>query len=228
MNKTDQLVIRRLGQVDYAVSLAAMRAFTDARNGGQADELWLLEHPPVFTLGINSKPEHILNPGDIAVVQSDRGGQVTYHGPGQIVVYALIDLKRTGLGIRRLVTVLEDSVVGLLSTYGIVGAARPDAPGVYVDGRKIASLGLRVRRGCSYHGLSFNLDMDLSPFLGINPCGYPGLEMVQMRELLGTIDSKECADQLLKMVTVKLGYNAAIEAQGLPEYSDHTATVSSQ
>jgi len=140
----------------------------------------------------------------------------------------LVDLKRTGLGIRRLVTVLENSVIGLLSEYEIVGETRSDAPGVYVDGRKIASLGLRVRRGCSYHGLSFNLDMDLAPFLGINPCGYAGLEMVQMRDLVGTVDRNACADQLLTIVTANLGYNSALETRGLPQHTVPKATVSSQ
>jgi lipoyl(octanoyl) transferase len=226
MRKTEPLIIRRLGRIDYGVGFAAMQAFTNARNSDQPDELWLLDHPPVFTLGINSQPKHILNPGDIPIIQSDRGGQVTYHGPGQIVVYVLVDLKRAGLGIRRLVTVLEESVISLLSNYDIAGEARPDAPGVYVDGRKIASLGLRVRRGCSYHGLSFNLDMDLSPFLGINPCGYPGLEMVQMRELAGDIDRKACADQLVEIVTANLGYNSTLETEVLPEHPVPTVTVS--
>ncbi len=175
--------IKRLGLVDYEPTWRAMQAFTERRDAATADELWLLQHPPVFTLGLNGKREHLLAPGDIPVIAVDRGGQVTYHGPGQIVLYPLLDLRRRNLGVRRLVTVLEQSVIGLLAEYGIDAYARPDAPGVYVEGRKIASLGLRVRRGASYHGLSLNVAMDLSPFRRINPCGYAGLEVTQLRDL---------------------------------------------
>ena len=161
-----------------------MREFTDARDATTPDELWLLQHPPVFTQGQAGKAEHVLAPGDIPVIQVDRGGQVTYHGPGQWVLYLLIDLRRRHLGVRDLVTLIEQSLVQLLGEYDISAAATPGAPGVYVDGDKIASLGLRVRRGCSYHGLALNVNMDLEPFGRINPCGYEGLQVTSMRELL--------------------------------------------
>ncbi len=157
-----------------------MRAFTDGRTPSTADELWLVEHPSVFTQGQAGKSEHVVHLGDIPLVQTDRGGQVTYHGPGQMVAYPLLDLKRLGLGVRELVSLLEASVVQALAHWHIEGAPKARAPGVYVEGKKIASLGLRVRRGCSYHGLSVNVDMDLAPFLGIHPCGYNGLEMTQV------------------------------------------------
>lgn len=177
--------IRRLGDADYEATLVAMQAFTDARDADSADELWLLQHPRVFTQGIAGRAEHLLLPGDIPVVQVDRGGQVTYHGPGQWVLYLLVDLRRRGLGVRALVSLIEDSVVAVLADFGIEAAADPKRPGVYVGGAKIAALGLRIRRGCSYHGLSLNVDMDLEPFSRINPCGYEGLAVTSMRELLG-------------------------------------------
>lgn len=184
--------LRHLGRVAYEDTLARMRAFTDARDAQTPDELWLLEHPPVFTQGQAGKAEHVLAPGGIPVVQSDRGGQVTYHGPGQLVVYFLLDLQRLGFGIRSLVNRIEQAMVDVLGGYGIVAYADPAAPGVYVDdaggiaGRaKIGSLGLRVRRSCSYHGLSLNVAMDLAPFDRINPCGYRGLRMTQIADLGG-------------------------------------------
>lgn len=170
------------GLQPYGETWQRMRAFTDGRDTGTPDEIWLVQHPPVFTQGVAGKVEHLLNPGDIPVVQTDRGGQVTYHGPGQLVVYPLLDLRRGGLGVRDLVTLLEQAVVEFLGCWGIDAAARPEAPGVYVQGKKIASLGLRVRRGCSYHGLSLNVNMDLAPFLRINPCGYNGLQMTQLAD----------------------------------------------
>lgn len=179
----DAVIIRRLGMVPYASTFDAMREFTERRDDATPDEIWLLQHPPVFTLGLTGKREHLLAPGEIPIIETDRGGQVTYHGPGQLVLYPLLNLRRRDLGVRRLVTILEQSVVGLLADLGIAALARPDAPGVYVDGRKIASLGLRVRRGCSYHGLSLNVAMDLEPFQRINPCGYAGLEVTQLRSL---------------------------------------------
>lgn len=182
------LVVRHLGRRDYAEVFAEQRAFTDSRGADTPDELWFLQHDPVFTQGQAGKAEHLLMPGGIPVVQSDRGGQVTYHGPGQIVVYLLMDLRRLGYSIRSLVTRIEQSLVDTLAAYGIAAAADPKAPGVYVDGAKIASLGLRVRQGCSYHGLSLNVDMDLEPFSRINPCGYQGLRMTQVRELGGPAD----------------------------------------
>ncbi|BCU07947.1 lipoyl(octanoyl) transferase LipB [Allochromatium tepidum] len=168
------------GLQDYAATWAAMRAFTDAREADTPDELWLLEHPPVFTLGQAGRPEHLLAPGDIPVIRTDRGGQVTYHGPGQLVAYPLLDLRRSGIGIKRLVERLEQSVIDLLAGYGIVAERRANAPGVYVADAKIASLGLRVRNGCSYHGLALNVDLDLEPFGRINPCGYAGLAVTRL------------------------------------------------
>lgn len=177
-------ILRQLGLVEYEPTLTAMRQFTDSRETDTPDELWLLQHPPVFTQGQAGKAEHVLAPGDIPVIQVDRGGQVTYHGPGQWVLYLLLNLRRHQLGVRDLVTLIERSVVQLLAEYGIDAAAKPGAPGVYVRGEKIASLGLRVRRGCSYHGLALNVDMELEPFERINPCGYEGLRVTSMARLL--------------------------------------------
>lgn len=171
-----------MGLQPYGPIVEAMKDYTQARTAKSPDQLWWLEHSPVFTQGQAGKAEHIIAAGDIPVVQSDRGGQVTYHGPGQLVVYLLLDLKRHGLGVRDLVSLIEDSLVGLLAGYGIAAAARPDAPGVYVDGRKIASLGLRIRRGCSYHGLGLNVCNDLSPFARINPCGMERLQMTSIAQ----------------------------------------------
>lgn len=178
------LLTRELGLLDYAPTLEAMRDFTDSRDRDTPDELWLLQHPPVFTQGQAGRPEHLLAPGDIPVIQVDRGGQVTYHGPGQAVIYLLLDLRRRELGVRALVDLIEQSLVQLLAGYAIDSEPRPDAPGVYVAGEKIASLGLRVRRGCSYHGLALNVDMDLEPFQRINPCGHQGLRVTSMASLL--------------------------------------------
>jgi lipoyl(octanoyl) transferase len=177
-----------LGRTDYETVFAAMRAFTDARTPSTQDEIWLTEHEGVFTQGQAGKAEHLLMPGNIPVVQSDRGGQVTYHGPGQIVAYLLFDLRRMGLSVRGLVTGIERAVVEVLAGYGVQGAPRADAPGVYVAGAKIASLGLRVRRGCSYHGLSLNVAMDLEPFSRINPCGLQGMDVTQLSALGGPAD----------------------------------------
>lgn len=200
------LIVRRLGRQDYEPVWRAMQAYTDTRTAESPDELWLLQHPPVFTQGLNGRPEHLLDPGAIPVIQVDRGGQVTYHGPGQVVAYVLLDLKRRGLGVRELVTTLEQSVIDLLADYGIDAQARRDAPGVYVAGRKIASLGLRVRRGCSYHGLSLNVAMDLAPFRRINPCGYQGLEVTQLAELGGPTDTAAVEEALLSHLVRLLGY----------------------
>lgn len=178
----ERLRVKSLGLSEYTGTWRAMQQFTDARGPVTADEVWLTEHAPVYTQGQAGKPEHLLDPGTIPVVQTDRGGQVTYHGPGQLVVYPLLDLRRLGLGVRSVVTALESSCVQLLATYGIEAYARSDAPGCYVDGRKIASLGLRVRRGCCYHGLALNCAMDLSPFRGINPCGYNDLTITQIAD----------------------------------------------
>lgn len=201
-----ELVLRQLGAVEYLPTLQAMRDYTDQRNASSPDELWLLQHPAVFTQGQAGKAEHILAPGDIPVVQVDRGGQVTYHGPGQWVIYLLIDLKRRHLGVRALVDLIERSLVQLLNQYQIEAQPRPDAPGVYVGEEKIASLGLRVRRGSSYHGLSLNVDMDLEPFQRINPCGYQGLKVTSMARLLPqvSLDMDEVGQALLQVVAEQL------------------------
>jgi lipoyl(octanoyl) transferase len=177
------VIVRWLGRVDYAPTIEAMQRFTDARDASTPDEIWLLEHPPVFTLGMAADRAHVLAADDIPVVQTDRGGQVTYHGPGQLVLYPLLDLRRLNVGVRVLVMMLEQSVIELLRPHGVVAEGRRDAPGVYVQGRKLASIGMRIRRGCSYHGLALNVEMDLSPFARINPCGMAGLEVTQLRAL---------------------------------------------
>ena len=194
-------LIRRLGRASYLPTWQAMQRFTDERDATTADEIWVVEHEPVFTLGMNADASHVLMPGDIPVVKVDRGGQVTYHGPGQLVVYPLIDLRRAGLGVRDLVTRLEQSVIGSLAKYRILATTRPGAPGVYVNEAKIASVGIRVRRGASYHGLSFNINMDLEPFSRINPCGYAGLAMTQSAWLGGPQDVDEASEVLLPELT---------------------------
>jgi len=189
-------LLRFLGRVEYLPSWQRMREITDARDEGTPDEIWFLEHPPVFTLGMNASSEHLLAPGDIPVIPIDRGGQVTYHGPGQLVVYPLVDLRRSGLGVRDMVSALELAVCDTAAACDIKAYPRKEAPGVYVEGKKLASVGLRVRRGCTYHGLAFNLDMDLEPFTRINPCGYQGLEVTQFRDLGGTGDLLQAARAL--------------------------------
>jgi len=188
--------LRRLGRVDYESTWWRMQQFTESRTAQTPDELWFLEHPPVFTLGMAGRREHLLAPGDIPVVHTDRGGQVTYHGPGQLVVYALIDLRRAGLGVRELVTALEHSVIGYAAQLGITAVARPEAPGVYVAGAKLASVGVRIRRGASYHGLALNVNMDLAPFGRINPCGFAGLAMTQLAQLTPVRDLPQAAQGL--------------------------------
>jgi len=180
----DTLVVRWLGEQAYEPLWRAMQHYAERRGQNDSDELWLLSHPPVYTQGQAGRAEHLLNTGNIPVVQIDRGGQVTYHGPGQLVVYLLIDLRRAGLGVRNLVSAMEESIIATLAHYGIKGVTRDRAPGVYVDEAKIASLGLRIRRGCSYHGLALNIGMDLQPFAGINPCGYQGMAVTQLLDLL--------------------------------------------
>ena len=177
------LSVKYLGLVEYTATWQAMQAFTAQRNADTPDELWLLQHPPVFTLGLAGKREHILSTSDIPIIPIDRGGQVTYHGPGQVIAYVLLDLKRRGYGVRELVQRMEQALIDLLSAYGIAAVRRVKAPGVYVEERKIAALGLRIKQGRSYHGLALNVDMDLAPFLAINPCGYEGLEVTQLRAL---------------------------------------------
>jgi lipoyl(octanoyl) transferase len=185
-----------------------MRDFTDRRTRETADELWLVQHPPVFTQGQAGRPEHLLNPGDIPVVQTDRGGQVTYHGPGQLVAYPLLDLRRLGLGVRDLVNLLESSVIQFLAKWNLAAVARPDAPGVYVDGRKIASLGLRVRHGCSFHGVSLNIHMELAPFLRINPCGYNGLQMTQLADWVepSGLQHASIEQEFAQLLAINLGF----------------------
>jgi lipoyl(octanoyl) transferase len=187
-----------------------MQAFTDSRDDGSDDELWLVQHPPVFTQGQAGKAEHVLAPGDIPVIQVDRGGQVTYHGPGQIVAYPLIDLRRLGLGVREFVNRIEESIIRVLALYGVDGRRVEGAPGIYVDGDKIASLGLRVRRGCTFHGLAFNIDMDLEPFQRINPCGYAGLQVTQL-SALAAADLETAQQQLVHEFLLQLGYSEIIE-----------------
>ena len=199
-----ELVIRSLGLQDYEPLWRSMQKFTDERDARTPDEIWFTEHPPVFTLGLNANREHLLAPGDIPVIQIDRGGQVTYHGPGQLMIYPLIDLERNKLGVRDLVTALEQCIVDLAAEFGIEAAARPDAPGVYVDGRKLASVGLRVRRGASYHGMALNVDVDLEPFSRINPCGYSGLELTDLRHLGVDESMHAVTDRVLKHLLAHL------------------------
>lgn len=201
-----QLVVKRLGRQDYEPVWKAMHEFTDQRTEETPDEVWLVEHNPVFTQGQAGKAEHLINTGDIPVVQSDRGGQVTYHGPGQLVAYFLINLRRKKLGVRDLVTTIENLVINTLKAYNIDSTARPDAPGVYVDGKKICSLGLRIRKGCSFHGLALNVNMDLTPFLRINPCGYEGMEMVQVSQFGGPDNVEAVEKQLIEELVTLLDY----------------------
>ena len=207
---------RDLGRRAYAPVYAAMKAWTTARTADAGDEVWVVEHPPVFTQGLNGKAEHLLATGDIPVVAVDRGGQVTYHGPGQIVVYPLLDIERAGIGVRTLVDALEGAVIDLLAARGIAACAKPDAPGVYVDGRKIASLGLRVRRGRCYHGLAVNIDMDLAPFQRINPCGYAGLQMTQLSELCDDFAIQKATNELLHYLASRLGFADPLPLSELP------------
>ncbi len=216
MKQSELIVVRQLGRQAYEPIWQAMKTFTDTRNDDTTDELWLVEHDPVFTQGQAGKAEHVLNPGNIPVVQVDRGGQVTYHGPGQQVVYFMLDLRRKNLGVRELVTALENAIVDTCAEYGIVAAPRADAPGVYVHGAKICSIGLRVRKGCSFHGIAFNIAMDLEPFLRINPCGYEGLQMVMLSQLGGPADLDAVEPVLIQKLMQRLGYNAATRAAGLP------------
>jgi len=199
-------IVRRLGRVDYEPTWRAMQSFTTARGPDTPDELWLLEHPPVFTLGQAGKREHILTDLGIPVIAIDRGGQVTYHGPGQVVVYVLLDLRRRGYGVKELVRRLEQAVIDLLAGFGVVAERRAGAPGVYVNEAKIAALGLRIKNGCSYHGLVLNVAMDLTPFSAINPCGYEGLAVTQTSDLGIALPSAEMGERLLyclvKMVTM--------------------------
>jgi lipoyl(octanoyl) transferase len=201
------LHIHLLGLQDYKTTWQLMKDFCNDRNDTTPDEIWFVEHPAVYTQGISGKPEHILNANNIPIIQSDRGGQITYHGPGQLVMYVLLDIKRLGIGVRALVDVLELSTINVLKQYGLIANAKKDAPGVYVDEKKIASLGLRVRKGKSYHGLSLNIDMDLSPFSDINPCGYAGLEVTQLTDLNVRCLPLDLAAPLIDELKNQLSYN---------------------
>ncbi|WP_189315247.1 lipoyl(octanoyl) transferase LipB [Pectobacterium peruviense] len=218
----DKIIVRQFGVQPYEPVSLAMHNFTDRRDDKTPDEIWLVQHPRVFTQGQAGKAEHVLMPGDIPVIQSDRGGQVTYHGPGQQVMYVLIDLKRRKLGVRQLVTTIENTVIGTLAHFQIEAHARPDAPGVYVGERKICSLGLRIRKGCSFHGLALNIAMDLSPFLRINPCGYAGMEMTQLSDLVPGVTLDDTSPVLVKTFLQLVGYSAPeyipwnLDVQGKP------------
>lgn len=199
------IIVRTLGRQAYEPLWRRMQAFTDERQADTADELWFCEHPSVFTLGLNARREHLLAPSDIPVVQVDRGGQVTYHGPGQLMIYPLIDIRRARLGVRDLVTGLEQSVVDLVADFGLRAAARPEAPGVYVEGRKIASVGLRIRRGASFHGMALNIDVDLEPFSRINPCGFRDLEVTDLRALGITASRADIESRVCELLLSRLG-----------------------
>ncbi len=207
----DDIEIRRLGQVPFEPTWQRMQNFTDTRTADTPDEIWLLEHDPIFTLGLAGKREHLLAPGAIPVLHIDRGGQVTYHGPGQLVVYPLLDLRRRRLGPRALVSALEQATIETLTEWNIDAHARPDAPGVYVGEEKIASIGLRIRRGASYHGLALNVAMDLEPFTRINPCGYAGLRMTQLSELGAPTDLDTVAETFLQSFVTRIGNTAPTE-----------------
>lgn len=214
-----RVVVRRLGRQPYVPVWRAMQAYTDRRDEHSADELWITEHDPVFTLGQAGKTEHVLAPGDIPVVPVDRGGQVTYHGPGQLVAYPLFDLRRMRLGVRELVDGIEQAVIDTLAGWSIVAARRAGAPGVYVEPAKVMALGLRVRRGCSFHGLAFNVDMDLSPYGRINPCGYQGLAVTQVLDLGGPASLAVVADALLARLATQFDFVPYFEAAPPPELS---------
>lgn len=198
------IAFKELGQVAYAPTLQAMRDFTLQRHSGEQDQVWLLEHPPVFTLGLAGKPEHLIGQTDIPVVNIDRGGQITYHGPGQLVAYLLLDLNRRPYKVRQLVERMENAIIALLADYGVKGERLAGAPGVYVDGAKIAALGLRVQKGCTYHGLAINVDMDLAPWQAINPCGYPGMAVAQLRDLVPGVKMEAVRAALQRHLTEAL------------------------
>lgn len=218
-----ELLVRRLGLMDYEPVWRAMQSFTDRRDATTPDELWLVQHPPVFTQGQAGRAEHLLAPGDIPVIQVDRGGQVTYHGPGQIVCYPLIDIKRLQLGVRALVCGIEQAIIDVLKSYGVDAQRKEGAPGVYVDGVKIASLGLRIRRGNSFHGLAFNVDMDLEPFQRINPCGFRGLQVTNL-SAFAQVSIGEVEERLISELSGFLGYNDRFRLVegGLPEAGRNT------
>ena len=210
-----EAIVRDLGRTRYSDTLAAMQAFTAERTGDTPDEIWFTEHEPVFTQGQAGRAEHLLAPGGIEVVQSDRGGQVTYHGPGQIVGYLLFDIRRMRVSVRGLVSGIENAIINVLDEYGIAASARCDAPGVYVEGEKVAALGLRVRRGCAYHGFAFNIDMDLTPFARINPCGMAGLAVTQLKDLCGESDLAAVQSRLVRQL--ERVYPIVTRRSGIPD-----------
>ncbi len=220
---SDPPLIRHLGLVPYEPAWRAMQRFTDERGPSTPDEIWLLEHPPVFTLGLNAKREHVKSAGEIPVLQIDRGGQVTYHGPGQLVVYPLIDLRRSGLGVRQLVVALENAVVSYAAQLGVAASGSREAPGVYVRGSKLASVGLRIRRGASYHGLAFNVTVDLEPFARINVCGYPGLTVTRLKDLGVDCDVDTVARGLTPHLLRELGCTAERGLRGESASRDQSA-----
>ena len=214
---TEGVIVRQLGRQPYAPIFEAMKRFTDERDQHTQDEIWLVEHEAVFTQGQAGKAEHILMPGDIPVVQVDRGGQVTYHGPGQQVIYLMLNIKRRKLGVRHLVTAMEEAVVGLLAKYDVKAYPKPDAPGVYVDEKKVCSLGLRIRNGCSFHGLALNVNMDLSPFQRINPCGYAGMEMIDTARLNGPTTLETAGKELTQLLLEALSLAQPTYKEGFDE-----------
>lgn len=216
---TDRIIVRRLGLAEYEPVWHNMQVLTDRRDESSPDELWLVQHPPVFTQGQAGKAEHVLAPGDIPVIQVDRGGQVTYHGPGQIVAYPLVDIRRRNLGVREFVHRIEESIIHVLARYGVEGERIAGAPGIYVEGAKVASLGLRVRRGCTFHGLAFNIDMDLEPFQRINPCGYEGLQVTQL-SAFAPVEFGEVENLLVNALARQLGYSEICEMVIEMETSD--------
>lgn len=216
MNKAEKLIVRNLGLQPYTPVWQWMTEFTNTRTKSTPDELWLVEHHPVFTQGQAGKAEHVLAAGDIPVVQVDRGGQVTYHGPGQRVIYLMLDVRRLSVGVRELVSHMENAIIATLAQYGIESAARPDAPGVYVGEAKIAALGLRIRRGCSFHGLSLNVDMGLEPFQRINPCGYAGMPVVQVKDLNPSVTMDDITDVLVTQLAELTGYTEIMKTDEPP------------
>jgi lipoyl(octanoyl) transferase len=212
--KQKSVIVRQLGRQSYEPIWHKMQSFTDTRDEHSLDEIWLVEHDPIFTQGQAGKPEHVLAPGNIPVLKVDRGGQVTYHGPGQQMMYVLFNLRRLNIGVRELVTWLEECIIDYLAELSITAYAKADAPGVYVNDAKVASLGLRVRRGCSFHGLALNVDMDMSPFLRINPCGYAGMNMVQTRDLNSLSNMKDVGDGLIRHMLLRLKVEHVEQIEG--------------
>lgn len=216
-----QLTVRQLGLCDYLSTWEAMRRFTTHRGRGTVDEIWLVQHPPVYTLGLSGRREHLLRTTEIPVVHCDRGGQVTFHAPGQLIAYALLDLHRLALGVTAIVNKLEQAIIDLLAEHSIAATRTPHAPGVYIEGMKIASIGLRVRRGCTYHGLALNVDMDLKPFADINPCGYPDLKITQLSDLGVHEDLSHISLALIRQLQRQLGYNSLNCVPPVDEVAKH-------